>query len=76
MGSRDSDDMYTSALMDKGVNVGPKATSSAVGTVVGVDSTDDTVTSWYGGTCWAPNYLHVLLMSGLPSWLPMPGYAC
>lgn len=74
-GSVDSVDIYSSAFGDIGVNVGVKTILSAVGTVVGVDSTDDTVSSWYGVTGIAPDWVHVLLISGSPSWLPIPGYA-
>lgn len=74
-GSFDSVVEHSSALGLVGVNVGVKATLSAVGTVVGVDSTDDSDTPCYGVMGWSPIGTKVLLMSGMPSWGPMPGYA-
>lgn len=45
VGSMYSVDIYSIALIDKGVNVGVKALLPAVGTAVGVDLTEDTCSS-------------------------------
>lgn len=72
VGSYDSSIEWASAIL---LNVVAKVVSAAGGTSVGVDSTDDSDSSCYGGTGWPPDGTWVLLMPGMPPCLPIYGYA-